>query len=60
MATRKVVITVTVSVSRLQPTPEERERGTAAQATIQALLQDDLDDRARRLEVELNRGGATW
>jgi hypothetical protein len=49
-----VSITVHITISRPRPTAAEAREDARVQAQLQAILDDDLQDRARRLEAVLN------
>jgi hypothetical protein len=55
---RTVEIVVRITVRRPHPTAGEAREDRAMEAQLQAILDDDMQDRARRLEAVLNAGGA--
>ena len=50
-----VTICVRLTVSRPNPSPSEARADAAMQQKLQAILDEDMQDRARRLTAVLNR-----
>ena len=56
---RRVRIVVAVTVARANPTAEAEARDAKAQLYLQQILAMDMEDRAAKLEVLLNRASST-